>query len=378
MSQNPTARSRPGSPLGDGRDPLASPQRPLGDGRRTLAALILLATAVGVLAGAGSGVLAARYEASRLGVCNVSDVSNAVLPAVVTVLVSGADGASGSGSGAILTPDGTIVTNHHVIEAALRGGQVSVLLNNGETKPSTLVGTDAATDLAVIKVEASGLPTVALRDAEGPRVGQQVIAMGAPLGLAGTVTTGIVSALDRDIIAGGGDSGMTVLAGNIQTDTAINPGNSGGPLVDCERRVVGVNTAISTVPNADGTASGGSVGIGFAVPAHTVRRITDELIDHGRATHPYFGMSVAEIPPALSAQFGVQSALYVQSVAAGGPAEQAGLKAGDALVTIAGQPATSFTLGRVRARASSGDTVTVEVWRAGERVPLAIVLSERP
>lgn len=371
MSQNPAARPHPGSPLDDGR-------RSLGIRRRPLAGLIALALAVGILAGSVSGVLAARYEASRLGLCNVSEVSNAVLPAVVTILVSGANGASGSGSGAILTPDGTIVTNHHVIESALRGGQVSVLLNNGETKPSTLVGTDAATDLAVIKVEASGLPTVALHDVEGPRVGQQVIAMGAPLGLVGTVTTGVVSALDRDIIAGGGDSGMTVLAGNIQTDTAINPGNSGGPLVDCERRVVGINTAISTVPNADGTASGGSVGIGFAVPAHTVRRIADELIAHGRATHPYFGMNIAEIPPAVSARFGVQSALYVQSVASGGPAEQAGLKAGDAIVTIAGQPATSFALGSVRARASVGDTVVVEVWRAGERVSLGIVLAERP
>lgn len=371
MSQPVSSPPAPPSPAPAGRSPL-------GHGRRPLAGLLALATAVGLIAGALSGVLVARYEASRLGVCNVSDVSGDVLPAVVTILVEGANGASGSGSGAILTPDGTIVTNHHVIEAALRGGHVSVLLNNGETKPSTLVGTDAATDLAVIKVEASGLPTVALNDAAGPRVGQQVIAMGAPLGLVGTVTSGIVSALDRDIIAGGGESGMTVLAGNIQTDTAINPGNSGGPLIDCDRRVVGINTAISTVPNADGTASGGSVGIGFAVPAHTVRRITDELIANGRATHPYFGMSVAEIPPALAARFGVQSALYVQSVVPGGPAEQAGVVAGDAIVTIAGQSATSFALGRVRARASAGDTVPVEVWRAGERVPLDIVLSERP
>lgn len=365
-------------PVSSSPAPPTSGRSPLCNGRRPLAGLLALATAVGLIAGAISGVVVARYEASRLGVCNVSDVSGDVLPAVVTILVEGANGASGSGSGAILTPDGTIVTNHHVIEAALRGGHVSVLLNNGETKPSTLVGTDAATDLAVIKVEASGLPTLALDAAAGLRVGQQVIAMGAPLGLVGTVTSGIVSALDRDIIAGGGDSGMTVLAGNIQTDTAINPGNSGGPLIDCDRRVVGINTAISTVPNADGTASGGNVGIGFAVPAHTVRRITDELIANGRATHPYFGMSVAEVPPALSARFGVQSALYVQSVVPGGPAEQAGVVAGDAIVTIAGQPATSFTLGRVRARASVGDTVAVEVWRAGERVPFDIVLSERP
>lgn len=371
MSQPVSSPPAPPSPAPAGRSPL-------GHGRRPLAGLLALATAVGLIAGALSGVLVARYEASRLGVCNVSDVSGDVLPAVVTILVEGANGASGSGSGAILTPDGTIVTNHHVIEAALRGGHVSVLLNNGETKPSTLVGTDAATDLAVIKVEASGLPTVALNDAAGPRVGQQVIAMGAPLGLVGTVTSGIVSALDRDIIAGGGESGMTVLAGNIQTDTAINPGNSGGPLVTCDGRLIGVNAAGATVPDAGGVTGGGSVGINFAVPSSTASRITSEILASGRATHPWIGAQTADITPALANRYGAKAGLFVQAVATDGPAARAGLRRGDVITTIAGQPASSLSLAWLLVSAKVGDQVEVEFVRGGAAQRATLTLIEQP
>jgi putative serine protease PepD len=188
-----------------------------------------------------------------------------------------------------------------------------------------LVGSDPKTDLAVLKVEAPGLPTIRLGDATGLRVGQPVVALGAPLGLSGTVTSGIVSALNREVTAPTGQGGVTVLIGAIQTDASINPGNSGGPLVGCAGRLIGINTAISTVPNAEGQAGGGSVGIGFAVPSQIVTDITDQLLASGRATHPWVGMSTAEISAAAASYLGSPTGLFVQAVATSGPAGAAGL-----------------------------------------------------
>ena len=139
------------------------------------------------------------------------------------------------------------------------------------------------------------------------------MALGAPLGLSGSVTSGIVSAIGRDIPAPTGDGGTTVLIGSIQTDASINPGNSGGPLVDCQSRIVGIKAAISTVPNAQGVGGGGSVGIGFAVPSETVQYITGQLLDNGRAAHPWLGMSTAPVPAEVAATFGTQAGLYVPS-----------------------------------------------------------------
>lgn len=345
--------------------------------RRAAAGFAAIGLASGLAAGGVAGFAVSRSDPARAHTCDVVSLTDAVLPAVVTVFAEG-PGGGGSGSGAITSRDGLIVTNDHVISPAGTQGRLSVLLNSGEVKQATLVGTDPKTDLAVLRIDATGLPTLALGNDGSLRVGQQVVALGAPLGLSGTVTAGIVSALDRDVVAPVGSGGTTVLAGSIQTDASINPGNSGGPLVDCSRRIVGLNTAISTVADAAGVAGGGSVGIGFAVPARTVERITSELIEHGRATHPTFGLSLAQIPPAAAASVGLDAGLYVQAVVAGGPAASAGIQAGDVIVSVAGGPATSFAVGRLLARAQVGDRVELELAREGNRSTVTVVLAEAP
>ncbi len=341
--------------------------------RRRTAGLVAVALAAGLVGGGVAGFAVSR---TALGpTCDVVALTERALPAVVTIFAEGPTGA-GSGSGAIISSDGSIVTNDHVIDTAGPRGRISVLLSSGELKVATLAGTDPRTDLAVLKIDATALPTLALGDETRLRVGERVVAMGAPLGLSGTVTSGIVSALDRDILAPMGAGGTTVLAGSIQTDASINPGNSGGPLVNCAGRLVGINTAISTVPDETGVASGGSVGIGFAVPAGTVRRVTQELTTSGRATHPTFGLALSEVPSVVAAAFDAEAGLYVQAVTPGGPAQDAGVRVGDLIVSIAGGPATSFTLQRLLARAQVGDSVELVLARPGGRVPTTVVLGE--
>ena len=300
-----------------------------------------------------------------------------MLPAVVKIAASNGTDA-GTGSGAIVRADGVVVTNDHVISVAARGGQIDLLLNDGTTKRSTLVGRDPKTDLAVVKIDGSGLPTVPLGDADALRVGQPVVALGAPLGLAGTVTAGIVSALNRDVSAPTGDGGTTVLVGSIQTDASINPGNSGGPLVSCDGRLVGVNTAISTVPNASGEAGGGSVGIGFAVPAPTVDSISRQLLEKGRVAHPWLGMALAPVTDSAAAALNTPTAMFVQATAPAGPAAAAGIQPGDIVTSLNGQPANAASVARLLVSTSVGDQVPVEFVRGGRRTSTTLTLAEQP
>jgi putative serine protease PepD len=271
-----------------------------------------------------------------------------------------------------------IITNDHVISTAARAGRIDVRLSDGTTKPSTLVGHDPKTDLAVLKVDATDLPVLAFGDATALQVGQPVIALGAPLGLSNTVTSGIVSALGRDVTAPTGDGGTTVLVGSIQTDASINPGNSGGPLVDCAGHLVGINTAISTVPNASGEAGGGSVGIGFAVPADTVTGISGQLLARGRVAHPWLGMATAPVPDAAAQYFGTPTGLFVQSVAAGGPAATGGLAVGDIVTRLNGQAANPGSLAHLLATKAVGDRVAVDFFRAGNTGTTQLTLAEQP
>jgi len=353
-----------------------SPQWWKRSGARPIVGVAAIALAAGLIGGALSGIALTR-NAPAPNTCDTVSVASNALPAVVTVFAEGIS-ESGSGSGAITSPDGYIITNDHVIATAGRTGRLSVLLNSGARWDATLVGTDAKTDLAVLKIEASGLPTLSLRTNARLRVGQQVVALGAPLGLSGTVTSGIISALNRDVLAPVAGGGTTVLAGTVQTDASINPGNSGGPLVDCGGRIVGVNTVISTVPDASGVAGGGSVGLGFAVPASTVERITGELRASGRATHPTFGLTLAEVPAQVAARFGIDGGMYVQSVVTGGPGARAGVQVGDLITKVGDQPANSFTVGRLLVTASVGDTVPLVITREGQPVELNVVLEEAP
>jgi putative serine protease PepD len=312
--------------------------------------------------------------AGRSGSCRVADVAAKVLPAVVTISVRG-QGGSGSGSGVIISSDGTVVTNDHVISAGADGGRISVTLDDGTEKPARLIGRDPTTDLAVLRIEGGGnLPTTPWGDSGALVVGQPVVAAGAPLGLSGTITNGVISALGRDVPVPT-DDGSTILVGSIQTDASINPGNSGGALVTCSGHLVGINTAIATVPDANGTGGGGSVGIGFAVPASVAQPITQELIDHGRASHPTFGMGTLPVsrPDASGRE---EVGLAVTSVDSQGPADQAGILVGDIIITVSGvDQLHADTLAHLAATSSVGAAVQLTLLRGEQQHEVTVRLA---
>ncbi|MFD3401270.1 S1C family serine protease [Kribbella sp. NPDC058693] len=311
---------------------------------------------------------------SSTAMCAAIPVANQVLPSVVTISASGS-GAAGTGSGQVFRDGGYILTNDHVISSAVGGGSVTVQYSDGHSSAATIVGRDPSTDLAVLKAadEAKGYPVIGLGSSANLQVGQPVVALGAPLGLASTVTSGIVSALDRYVPVPG-DTVTHHLIGAIQTDAAINPGNSGGALVDCSGKLVGVNAAIATVPNASGVSGGGSVGLGFAIPIDLANPIADQLIKTGKPGHPTTGLQVQEIPPALAQASGSPSGLFV--LAATGPGAEAGLKAGDVITKVDGQQAVSSeqivvaTLTR-----KVGDKIELTYVRAGTSANATLTLA---
>jgi putative serine protease PepD len=307
--------------------------------------------------------------------CQVTSVASQVVPSVVTIAASGANG-SGTGSGEVVRPAGYILTNNHVISVAANGGSVHVLFSDGKTETATITGRDALTDLAVLKIEPpAGMKVISL-GSSSVHVGQPVVAIGAPLGLSGTVTSGIVSALDRTVEVPGENDSSALLVSALQTDAAINPGNSGGALVDCSGHLVGVPTAGATVPGSPG---GGSIGLGFAIPVGLAKSISDEIIATGRVTHAYFGLQTVPIPPEAAAQAGVSGGLFVRAVAAGGPAASAGLRADDIITSVDGKPASSnIQLGELSVTRKPGDTVAVDYTRNGHAAKATITLVAQP
>jgi putative serine protease PepD len=286
-----------------------------------------------------------------------------------------AGGESGVGSGEVIRSDGYIVTNNHVISPAASGGQITVTFSDGTTLPAELTGRDPRTDLAVLKVSASRqLPAIALADSDQIAVGQPVVALGAPLGLSSTVTAGIVSALDRNVPVPSDGGSSTVLVGAIQTDAAINPGNSGGALVDCDGKLVGVNTAIATVPNAAGQAGGGSVGIGFAVPSNLAAHVADQIVGGQPVGTAYFGLQAAPV----TTEAGEPAGLFVQDVTSGGPAAAAGLRAGDLITHVEGKAVHDLApLMALSTQKKPGDKVSVEYLRDGATHTATITLGSR-
>lgn len=253
---------------------------------------------------------------------SIASIAAAVTPSVVSIAYSSAT-SEGSGSGFIIDSRGYILTNNHVVEGAVGGGSLTVDLPDGRSFDATIVGRNSAYDLAVIKIEASDLVALPLGNSDGLVVGDSVIAIGAPLGLSGTVTTGIISALNRPVTAGG--SGETSFINAVQTDAAINPGNSGGPLVNSEGRVIGVNSAIATM-SSSASGQSGSIGLGFAIPINQAKRIAEELIATGKSTNPILGVQI-------DMQSSLRGAL-VTEVTADGPADLAGLRPGDVVVKV--------------------------------------------
>ena len=310
--------------------------------------------------------------------CPVTSVAEQVLPSVVTISASGASGA-GTGSGEVIKSDGYILTNNHVIAVAADGGKVEVQFADGTSVPATIVGRDTLTDLAVLKVETThDLKPITFGSSGSVKVGEPVIALGAPLGLSGSVTSGIVSALDRTVEVPAEDNKNALLVSAVQTDAAINPGNSGGALVDCAGELVGVPSAGATVPNESGEASGGSIGVGFAIPVDAAKTISDEIIATGRVTHSYFGLQTVPIPEAAAAQAGVPAGLFVAGVPAG-PAEKAGIRPGDVITTIDGQPATSnVQLQELTLTKKPGETVELGYTRDGRAATATVTLAEQP
>lgn len=374
--QDPTPASPPDAASAPPPSPTES--RPT---RATWAtALLVTGAALTLIAGgfiAGT-ITTTALNAGTNGACDASSVANGVLPTIVTISVTSAAGGRSNGSGQIISDDGYILTNNHVISSAAAGGSLEVRFSDGHDKPARLIGRDPKTDLAVVKVDDDEpLPVISIGDSGGLSVGQPVVALGAPLGLSSTVTAGIVSALGRTVPVPSDDDRNAVLVGAIQTDASINPGNSGGALVDCRGRLIGVNTAIATVPGSAGQSSTGSVGIGFAVPESSAMRIAHELIEHGRVAYPTAGVEVLPIPPGVAAAYGITDGLFVQSVDAGGPAATAGLRPGDVLTQLNGTPASSVdVLTALQITSQPGDEVHVTYVRGGREREATLTLAE--
>jgi putative serine protease PepD len=345
------------------------------------AALVVGGVGGGLIVGAtrssGSSVSPGTSAASSTAsACPVTSVADQVVPSVVTIAASG-PGGGGTGSGEVIRSGGYILTNNHVISvAAASGGSVEVLFADGQTVPATITGRDPQTDLAVLKVQTSRqLKVISLGSSSSVKVGQPVVAIGAPLGLAGTVTSGIVSALDRTVQVPGENDRSALLVSAVQTDASINPGNSGGALVNCEGQLVGVPTAGATVPNS----GGGSIGLGFAIPVDLAKSVADEIIATGRVTHAFFGLQTVPIPPEAAAQSGLPEGLYVQAVTPGGPAATAGLRPDDVITKIDGEPATSnLQLQELTLTKKPGDTVSIGYTREGRAATATVTLAAQP
>jgi putative serine protease PepD len=300
---------------------------------------------------------------------SVEAVAEKVLPSVVQINVAGAQGV-GSGSGIILTEDGQILTNNHVVEAAQDGGTLSVSFDDGTTAEATVLGADPLTDTAVIQVEGvSGLTPATIGSSSELEIGQAVVAVGSPFGLESTVTSGIVSALDRPVNVGNDGQGNATTYPAIQTDAAINPGNSGGPLVDLSGNVVGINSSIRTAS----TGSDGSIGLGFSIPIDEVLPIVEQMANGEEPTHAKLGVSVSDVQPAPGAT--VQPGAQIGEITPGSTADQAGLEAGDVVTKvddtrITGADSLVATIRSYR----PGDTVTLTWLRDGEEQSAELVL----
>ncbi|RAV32154.1 S1C family serine protease [Corynebacterium heidelbergense] len=289
---------------------------------------------------------------------SVEEVSSRVLPSVVSIQASGLRGGA-EGSGSILTSDGMIMTNNHVIGDAGSRGEINVTFNDGSTLPAKLVATDPQTDIAVIKaVGAKDLTPMALGNSDSLVVGETVVAVGSPLGLNATVTTGIVSAKNRPVQATGEGGGEASLIDAVQTDAAINPGNSGGALVNMRGELVGIPTVIATLGQE---GQSGSIGLGFAIPVNQAQRIAKQLMDGGKAQHAVIGAQVSRSDTAGGAE--------IAAINPGSPAEKAGLKKGDVVVKMDGRPIESGValIAAVRSH-QVGDVVNLVV-RDGKNGP---------
>lgn len=298
----------------------------------------------------------------------IAGIAARAVPSVVTVKTS-----DGTGSGWVYDTQGHIITNNHVIESAANGGKITVQFADGRTADATLVGRDSSYDIAVLKADVGSTKPLAVGSSNDVVVGDEVVAVGAPLGLSSTVTSGIVSALDRPVSAGSGNQASYINA--IQTDAAINPGNSGGPLLDSAGQVIGVNSAIAQIPGASSGGQSGSIGVGFAIPSDQVRKTADQIIKTGKAEHPIIGVSLDLRYQGNGAKVMSDSQANGEAVVAGGPAAKAGIKPGDIITKFDGKAITSAEQLIVQIRARSvGDQVKLTIQRGGSTQEVTMTL----
>src|SRR6478609_5178729 len=363
-------------------------------GRRT-SVIVATAAAVALLAGFGGGLVGAQVGSSSgnsvdssLSQLNTSaavadrtpapagsvqEVASKVLPSTVSVLAS-SNQSSGEGSGIILSADGLILTNNHVIEGATA---IEVRFNDGTTATATVVGSTATDDLAVLRADGvSGLTPATLGSSAALAVGQPVVAIGSPLGLSATVTSGIVSALNRPVRTAAEDTGngqgQATVMNAVQTDAAINPGNSGGALVDMSGAVIGINSAIASLSESSDGSQAGSIGVGFAIPVDQAKRIAQEIIDTGQATHAVLGASVGD---AADANSQLPTGAKIADVVAGSGAEAAGLEKGDVITKIGDLNVESADalIAAVRASTPNGST-SITYTRDGQSETVNVTL----
>ena len=345
VSDVPSSLGNPNNPYSAAGPMAQPPQAQQVKERRTIGLLpaAALALVAAIAAGSIAGVYATRWASNsdttsvveslkepasrgkpQAEAGTVQAVAEAVQPAVVSIRLLTEDSAV-SGSGSIISQDGYVLTNNHVVEGAADGrAEMTVTLQDGSIHPAKFIAGDSNTDVAVIKVEGvSNMPTITIGNSDDLAVGQNVVAIGAPLGLEQTVTTGIVSALNRPVRAGEG--GEATIIDAIQTDAAINPGNSGGPLVNMNGELIGMNSVIASTTSS-GSEEAGSIGLGFAIPANFARRTADQLIKDGKASYPLIGVS-------LDQRFR-ESGAKIAEVSKDGPGDKAGRKKGEVVVAI--------------------------------------------
>ncbi|WP_405068653.1 trypsin-like peptidase domain-containing protein [Kribbella sp. NBC_01510] len=348
----------------------------------TIAAVVALV--IGVIAGAGAAATVVTLDNHGTPVADqpntpvgtgtdpkirtgsVSAVAATLLPSVVQLKVQGADGSDATGSGFVIDNLGHILTNNHVVAAAASGGSIQVVTQSGKNSTARLVGRSPAYDLAVVQVVGLDAPSVQFGRSDLAIVGQDVVAIGSPLGLAGTVTSGIISAKNRPVTTG--DSvDQTSYINALQTDAAINPGNSGGPLVDMNARVIGVNSAIATVRGSE--EQSGNIGLGFAIPIDQARRTAQQLIATGKASYPVIGASV---------DMTFEGGARVSAVSAGSPAAKAGLRVGDVITSINSQTVDSAEVLIVAIRTHQpGESVRIIYERGGKARQVNLTLAQQ-
>lgn len=350
------------------------------DGRRSLVWVAAVAGLVGVLVGAGLVALVlpgpqgptgpvARPVIQVDGVADpdlVAAVAEVVLPSVVRVDVDGIGSGSGNGSGAIVSDSGHVVTNLHVVAGATR---IEVVFHDGSSEPAALVGTDEQADLALLRVGRADLPPLARADVDDIRVGQLAVAVGAPFGLDGTVTVGVVSAIDRAIDLAGLDGSTLRLSRALQTDAEINPGNSGGPLVDSEGRMLGITSAVLSGERPSGS------GVGFAVPVDIVADTVAQLIANGTVARPRLGISGRSLTPDEALAQDVAGGVLVESISPGSAAAEVDLREGDVIVAVDDEILRTIDdlVDRVR-EAGVGGTLGVQLVRDDQHREVTVTL----